>query len=263
MESLPDERPYFYAQYRQEYPVQAGKDYVLLETEGRGHYVGTVLAVRTRSPSWFGEGDEKIYIDGEEKPSLWGTGTEDYFLSAWGLKTMQHALLRHPFVRSVGHRRRAYGCLPLAHSRSARLSTSIKVTLEHWGWISTDENPEAKSHSWNEREDDYSSVAFWYQSGQPSPAPPVPPAGERTLPNLDLVFSATPLVGESQHGDGACGAQTNLDFYPQGQLFYQPQQIENAWVEIPFRVESDSRGGCCWPSPAPKIMGPTRPASTG
>jgi len=37
----------------------------LLDTKGKGHYVGTVLAVRTRSPSWFGEGDEKIYIDGE------------------------------------------------------------------------------------------------------------------------------------------------------------------------------------------------------
>ena len=40
---------------------------MFLETKGKGHYVGTVLAVRTRSPSWFGEGDEKIYIDGEAK----------------------------------------------------------------------------------------------------------------------------------------------------------------------------------------------------
>ncbi len=86
-ESLPKDTPYFYAQYRQEYPVQKGKDYVVLDTKGKGHYVGTVLAVRTRSPAWFGEGDEKIYIDGEKKPSIWGTGTEDYFLSAWGLKT--------------------------------------------------------------------------------------------------------------------------------------------------------------------------------
>jgi len=83
---LPKDTPYFYAQYRQEYPVQHGKDYVILDTQGKGHYVGTVLAVRTRSPSWFGEGDEKIYVDGEKKASIWGTGTEDYFLSAWGLK---------------------------------------------------------------------------------------------------------------------------------------------------------------------------------
>ena len=64
-DKLPKDTPYFYAQYRQEYPCQHGKDYVILDTKGKGHYVGTVLAVRTRSPSWFGEGDEKIYLDGE------------------------------------------------------------------------------------------------------------------------------------------------------------------------------------------------------
>ena len=53
-----------------------------------------MLAVRTRSPAWFGEGDEKIYIDGETRPSIWGTGTEDYFLSAWGLKKTEHSVLR-------------------------------------------------------------------------------------------------------------------------------------------------------------------------
>jgi hypothetical protein len=40
--------PCFHAQYRQEYPVEQGKDYVVLETQGKGHYVGTVLAVRLR-----------------------------------------------------------------------------------------------------------------------------------------------------------------------------------------------------------------------
>ncbi|HLK58865.1 MAG TPA: glycoside hydrolase family 172 protein, partial [Chthonomonadaceae bacterium] len=50
---LPKDTPYFYAQYRQEYPVQKGQDYVFLDTRGKGHYVGTVLAVRTRSPMWF------------------------------------------------------------------------------------------------------------------------------------------------------------------------------------------------------------------
>ena len=52
----------------------------MLDTRGKGHYVGTVLSVRSRSPSWFGEGDEKITIDDDEKASIWGTGTEDYFL---------------------------------------------------------------------------------------------------------------------------------------------------------------------------------------
>lgn len=47
-------------------------------------YIGNVLSVRIRSLSWLGEGDEKIYIDGEEDASISGTGTESYFLNAWG-----------------------------------------------------------------------------------------------------------------------------------------------------------------------------------
>ena len=113
--AIPRDTPYFYAQYRQEYPVAHGRDYVVLDTKGKGHYVGTVLAVRTRSPAWFGEGDEKIYLDGEATASIWGTGTEDYFLSAWGLKNVQHALLWGALFRSVGHCGRPHQRLPLAH----------------------------------------------------------------------------------------------------------------------------------------------------
>ena len=64
--------------------------------------MGTVLSVRMRSPSWFGEGDEKIYIDGEPKASIWGTGTEDYFLSAWGLKTTSTPYFGTPYFDQWG-----------------------------------------------------------------------------------------------------------------------------------------------------------------
>jgi hypothetical protein len=84
-DKLPDDAAYFCAQYRQEFPEKTGEDYLILDAEGQGHYIGTVLSVRSRSPYWFGEGDAKFYIDGEEEPSIWGTGTEDYFLCAWGL----------------------------------------------------------------------------------------------------------------------------------------------------------------------------------
>ena len=86
-DALPADTPYFYARYRQEYPVLQGQDYVILDTKGKGHYVGTVLSVRTRSPSWFGEGDEKIYVDGESTASSWGTGTEDYFCGSYDFDT--------------------------------------------------------------------------------------------------------------------------------------------------------------------------------
>jgi hypothetical protein len=237
LDSLADDSPYFYARYHQEYPTVSDGDYVLLDTGGKGHYVGTVLSVRTRSPSWFGEGDEKIYIDGEEKASIWGTGTEDYFLSAWGLQRCSTPYFGTPYFDQwgiVGGHTSAYRWHvqdPIVFQRS------IKVTLEHWGWMSTDENPDQKSHSWNKREDDYASVAYWYQTGTPSPAPPVPPGSERVLPELDRIIPAPPFSDVQHHGDGECRVQTNLGFYPSGQLFYKPEQSDDAWVEIPFRID--------------------------
>jgi hypothetical protein len=236
-DSLPEDTPYFYAQYRQEYPVKQGQDYLILDTQGKGHYVGTVLSVRTRSPSWFGEGDEKIYIDGEERPSIWGTGTEDYFLSAWGLKTTSTPYFGTPYFDQWG--------IVGGHTSAYRwhvhdpivFNESIKVTIEHWGWISSDENAEGKTHSWNERQDDYSSVAFWYQTGTPTFAARAPHAKERTLSNLDLVFPAKPYTDEEHHGVGQAVVQTNLGFFPEGQLFYRPGEPEDAWVEIPFTVK--------------------------
>ncbi|MCZ7634705.1 MAG: DUF2961 domain-containing protein [Verrucomicrobia bacterium] len=167
LETLPEDTPYFHAHYRQEYPAKSGQDYLVLDTVGKGHYVGTVLAVRSRSPSWFGEGDEKIYLDGETKPSIWGTGTEDYFLSAWGLKTTSTPYFGVPYFDQWG--------IVGGHTSAYRwhiadpivFQNGIRFTFEHFGWISPDENPDYKSMSWNEREDDYASVAFWYQTGEP------------------------------------------------------------------------------------------------
>ena len=237
LDSLAEDTPYFYAQYRQEYPVKQGRDYVFLETEGKGHLVGIVLSVRTRSPSWFGEGDEKFYIDGEEKPSIWGTGTEDYFLSAWGLKTTSTPYFGTPYFDQwgiVGGHTSAYRWHihdPIVFQKS------IKATIEHWGWISPDENIEGKTHSWNERQDDYSSVAFWYQTGTPTFDARAPHAKERALPNLDRIVAAKIFTGDKHHGAGKASVQTNLGYFPEGQLFYAPKEAEGAWVEIPFTVE--------------------------
>jgi len=231
-----EETPYFYAQYHQEYPAEKGKDYVILDTQGKGHYVGTVLSVRTRSPSWFGEGDEKIYIDGETRASIWGTGTEDYFLSAWGLKTTSTPFFGVPYFDQwgiVGGHTSAYRWHvsdPLVFRRG------IKVTFEHYGWIAPDENPDYRSHSWNEREDDYSSVAFWYQTGEPTFEARAPHARRRRLPSLDRIIAARQYAGEQYHGQGETVEQ-DLDLYPTGHLFYKPQQQEDAWVEIPFEIE--------------------------
>lgn len=234
--SLPRDTPYFYAQYRQEYPAQSGKDYVLLDTKGKGHYVGTVLAVRTRSPAWFGEGDEKIYLDGETKPSIQGTGTEDYFLSAWGLKKTSTPFFGVPYFDQwgiVGGHTSAYRWHlndPIVFNKG------IKVTLEHWGWMSPDENPNYKSNSWNEREDDYASVAFWYQTGQPTFAARAPDAPMRKLPSLERVIAyARDYADAAHHGPGETVKQS-LAFYPDRQLLLKPETEKDGWLEIPFDV---------------------------
>jgi hypothetical protein len=237
-EKLPRDTPYFHAQYRQEYPVAHGKDYVVLETTGKGHYVGTVLAVRSRSPSWFGEGDEKIYVDGEAKPSIWGTGTEDYFLSAWGLKTTSTPYFGVPDFDQwgiVGGHTSAYRWHiedPIVFKRG------LKVTLEHFGWIAPDENPNYKATSWNEREDDFASVAFWYQTGPSTFAARAPHARERKLPSLErLIVYARDTADAAHHGEGEVVTQA-LEFYPGPQLLYKPARSEGAWIEIPFEVKS-------------------------
>lgn len=223
--------PYFHAQYRQEYPVQSGKDYVILDTKGKGHFVGTVLAVRTRSPMWFGEGDEKIYIDGEAAPSIWGTGTEDYFLSAWGLLKTSTPYFGTPYFDQwgiVGGHTSAYRWHiqdPIVFQKG------IKVTFEHFGWISPDENPKNQTNSWNEREDDFSSVAFWYQQGQSTFEARAPE--NRALPSIDRVIAFA--KDGSTHGSGT-KVEQRLSLYETPQLLYKPTSAEGAWLEVPFKV---------------------------
>jgi len=62
-------------------------DWTLLQTQGRGRFVGTQLHVWNPAGGWWGEGDEKFFIDGEKFPSTFGTGSEDYFGFAWSSAT--------------------------------------------------------------------------------------------------------------------------------------------------------------------------------
>ena len=237
-DSMPDDTPYFYAQYRQEYPQAKGKDYLILDTEGKGHYVGTVLAIRTRSPLWFGEGDEKIYIDGEKKPSIWGTGTEDFFCCAMGLENCSLPYFGVPYFNQFEIVGSMTGAYRWHVSDPIAFSTGIKVTLEHKSWISEDENPDHKRMSWNEREDDYASVAFWYQTGTPTFTTRAPAAAERRLPSLDRVVAyAKDFADDKHHGAGHAGPQSLPELFDEPQLFYAPEKAEGAFVEIPIEVK--------------------------
>jgi len=230
-----EDAPYFCAQYNQAYPAEKGKDYVILDTEGKGHYVGTTLFVRSRSPEWFGEGDEKIYIDGEEKASIWGTGTEDYFLAAWGLKRSSTLYFGTPWAEEWGILGQRTGAYRWHVQDPIVFSKSIRFTIEHYGWLPVDENPKGERDSWNEREDDFASVAYWYQAGPAKRFAQVPSAKGRELPSLDLVTPATEFLDRQYHGAGEAVIQRGALWPEKGQVFFRPSS-EESWYEIPFEV---------------------------
>ncbi|MCL4741694.1 MAG: DUF2961 domain-containing protein [Phycisphaerales bacterium] len=80
-----DRSMHFHTTWRQENPIPTRpmRDWNYADISGRGVYVGDTLAVVNPVPDWWGEGDEKIYVDGETFPSHFGTGTEDYYGYAW------------------------------------------------------------------------------------------------------------------------------------------------------------------------------------
>ena len=64
-------------------PEDRWPDWTMVETEGRGRFMGVMLHVWNPRGGWWGEGDEKFFVDGEKYPSTFGTGSEDYFGYAW------------------------------------------------------------------------------------------------------------------------------------------------------------------------------------
>ena len=162
---LAADTPYFHAQYRQDFPPGEGKNYLLLAAEGAGHYVGCNLSVLQRALGWWGEGDDMIRIDGESQPSLHGTGSEDYFSDAWGMREGQSPFYGCPLQEEdfqAGSKATVYR---FHVPDPVPFTKSIQVTIEH-------------GHA-NDRKDFLSSVAYWYQAEPHKPFPRLPPAPDR------------------------------------------------------------------------------------
>jgi len=168
--SLPKGALFFHAMYRQEHPTVMGERYLLADIAGRGHYVGTVLSIRARSESWFGEGDDFFFIDGDEEPTLMGTGTEDYFGDAFGLHEQQGAFWGASRVEVCnGGYSTAYRwhiADPIVFQRS------LRAEFEHTGFAGAEA-------IYGERVDDFSSVALWYQTEPHARWPSMPEGYER------------------------------------------------------------------------------------
>jgi hypothetical protein len=162
LKELPFDVGYLHARYRQELPTVKGKRYEILDVKGRGHYVGTVFSIIQNQPGWFGEGDEFFYIDGAEKASIEGTGTEDYFNDAWSLRVSNAPYYGVTLAEGtgLGSRMSAYRWHvvdPIPFTRS------LKLEIEHAGWTFNEDG--GVRSAFEERSDLFSSVAFWYQEG--------------------------------------------------------------------------------------------------
>ncbi len=249
-EEIAPDSGYFCSQYRQEFPNESGRDYLIADIEapgsegkpGGGHYVGTVLSVRSRSPQWFGEGDEKFYVDAEATPSIWGTGTEDYFLNAWGMERATFPAfgvtwLSGEWLGDLGNS----GTMYRWHiADPVRFTKSLRFEIEHKGWMSADETTTGKVEGHVERNDDFASVAFWYQRGQPKRFTTLPALKDRTLPSIDLVIEGKQLLATAGSGGGSTSLQAGGFWTGDGQLFFDGQRI-GAWVEFTFAVEKQDR----------------------
>ncbi len=87
LQDIEPDAAYFHASFRRANPTAYKKPFVLVDgIAGRGHYIGTYLAWRTNNRRWWGEGEIKFYLDGDEYPTICGTGTEDYFGGAWNFE---------------------------------------------------------------------------------------------------------------------------------------------------------------------------------
>jgi len=187
----------FHAQYRQEFPTKVAGgtlisrgeaywnqmgvenlsgqgNYLVFEALGAGHFVGCNLSVENIDPAmetgattWWGEGDDMFWIDGDGSPTLHGTGSEDYFTQAWGMHDHAHlyggtSIHEHSEAHAA---RKACTSYRLHILDPIIFSKSIKFSIEH-------------GHA-NLQENDYSSVAYWYQTEPHAPFPNLPPAAER------------------------------------------------------------------------------------
>jgi hypothetical protein len=144
-----------------------------MEAKGRGHFVGVTMSVLQNQDGWWGEGDDMFFVDGENTPSINGTGSEDYFLGAWDFGN--HAFSYGPFGAPVkgeewaGSRSSVYRFhldSPITFTRS------LRATIEH-------------GHA-NVRSDNFFSVAYWYQTEPHLAFPPLPPLEQR-IPRLHAV----------------------------------------------------------------------------
>lgn len=177
---------YFHAQWHTDYPIRTRpmRDWTMAEARGRGRFVGVALSVANPVRVWWGEGDEKFYVDGEAFPSTFGTGTEDFFGYAWGNPAL--------FTHAYHNQPRADGPGSFGHVSNNRFfiidnvpfEKSFRADIEIWHWAETEVG--------------YSATGYWY-SVPANEARSFPSVRERLpvqLPELKMYREPDAIEGE-------------------------------------------------------------------
>ena len=194
VESLPENTLYFHALWNRECPtdgipssarsrhmewimggeqdkhLSAEGNYVLLDAEGSGQYVGCNINIHNLENSsewdWFGEGDDAILIDDEPwPPRLHGTGMEDYLGLAWCPTQEYHALYNGCTLSPMDNYKGMASYYRFHILDPIMFDRHIRVTFEH-------------GHN-NNRSDDWSTTAYWYQTEPHKPFHPMLPVEQR------------------------------------------------------------------------------------
>jgi len=227
---------YFHAYYRQERPAQAGKNYEFVHINGTGHYVGTVLNVVQARVGWFGEGDDLFYVDGAKHPQIAGTGTEDYFNEAWGLRTSFSPWYGTPVAegervgaRLTGYRWHVPDPIPF--------TKSLWAGIEHAGWTYNDDG--SLRSGFEERADYFSSVAFWYQKGVNEELAEGP-YGQARLPlGNALQIAVEDSIADVTTEKGKASVQREVD-WGRDLLFFEAEGVGSR-INIPLDVPETGR----------------------
>lgn len=178
-DEIPEDAGYFHAQFRRQNPCPMRSDYTLLETTGKGVYLGTVLGVRSLyTESWWGEGEMKFYLDGDtDYPTICGTGTEDYFCGSYNFEnpqTHQYQTFMTPYsglcqvIRPDGvyAPQTRFGLYRWHIADPVYFAEELRITVQALDWRS--------GGRYLPLQDDIASVAYFYLD---RPACALPPLG--------------------------------------------------------------------------------------
>ena len=184
---VPADVGYLHAQWRRSNPLPYKDVHTLVDgIQGMGHYVGTYMAWGSNNRGWWGEGEIKFYMDGDQDfPTICGTGTEDYFGGAWCFGHYQGAYqdFSTPYlgmpqvIKPDGfyQSQQRFGLYRWHIQDPIRFEQDLRVTIQALGWRA-ESLQDAPFEDWRylPLQDDIASTAFWYQAEPHAPFPALP-----------------------------------------------------------------------------------------